>query len=108
MYRPDGTYYGVVLGYGKSMTFNNDIIEIASGVHTGSMPEEVKTYKINWQEYDLLYSTPKTIDCIPLTEITTGKMQCFWFKYFEDNNFVLFGYIDFDGKLQTTELHKKE
>jgi hypothetical protein len=105
-HRPYGTYYGVVLGYGISLTFNGDTIEIAQGIQD-SIPQEIKTYKVNWQEYDLFYSKPNNIDCIPLTEIATGIIKCYWFKYIENYDFVLYGYQDYSGKLQTIELHKR-
>lgn len=109
MNRPRGTYYGMVLLGQIGMAFNNDTVEISEGVdytHTIAAGG-TKTYKINWQEYDHMYSTSKDINCVPLTEISTGKIQCFWFEYFKDNDFILYGFMDFNNKLQTVELHKE-
>jgi hypothetical protein len=109
VHRPQGTYYGMAFAP-MSMAFNNDTVEIATGALSSAgtfVAVETKTYKINWQEYDHMYSTSKDINCVPLTEISTGKIQCFWFEYFKDNDFILYGFMDFNNKLQTVELHKE-
>jgi len=108
VHRPRGTYYGMAFAP-MSMAFNNDTVEIATGALSAGtfVAVETKTYKINWQEYDLLYSTSEDIGCVPLTEITTGKIQCFWFKYFENYDFILYGWT-FVDKFNTSELHKED
>jgi hypothetical protein len=109
VHRPRGTYYGMAFDP-MSMAFNNDTVEIAIGILSAGtfVVLETKTYKINWQEYDAMYATSTNIQCVPLTEITTGKIQCFWFKYFDNYDFIQYGFKDFDNKLQTTELHKDD